>query len=374
MANNIFFIAAGLLQGLAPNIPALIIGRLISGIGGGSACVLVPTYNSEIATRRYRGALGVLTQIFMTTGTLVSQALGLVLNTIPGWRVLFGLSAVAAVIQSILLPFCTETPYWYIHKGRYDDAREALQRLRPGCSIDHEFDELRVFSKSDDDDGRRSVLGDDEVVDQPGEHRSLGFREILAAPFIRRRLFIALIIHVIQQLSGINGILLYSSSIFRDSFGELNAIYITVGAAALMVVMTIMSSTLIDHVGRKPLLLIGDILISISLALLVIGSVCVINTLVVISVALFICGFAIGVGPIPWMITPELLPPAAVGSGTSAATVVNWFCNFCVGFAFPSLQVALKGWTFLPFTILTAISAVYIAMFVPETKAKETQH
>ncbi|KAK9721084.1 Bifunctional purine biosynthesis protein PurH [Basidiobolus ranarum] len=364
MLNNIFFIGAGLLQGLAPNIPILTIGRLVSGFGGGAACVLVPTYNAEIATRRYSGTIGVMTQAFMVTGTLVSQSLGLVLNTVPGWRILFALSGIIAMIQVILLPFCTETPYWYLHKGSVHESKAALQRFRPGCIVDREFEELKMICRDD-----TKSLSTNEINDQPsGGHRSLGLLEILSTPFTRGRLLNALVIHIIQQLSGINGILLYSSSIFRSSFGAQNSLYVTVGIAALMVVMTIVSSAIIDRVGRKPLLLLGDVTISVSLTLLVIGSVLHINTLVIISVSLFVCGFAIGIGPIPWMITPELLPPTAVGAGTSAAVAVNWFVNFCVGFAFPSLQASLQGWTFLPFAIFTALAAVYIILYVPETK------
>ncbi|ORY00934.1 general substrate transporter [Basidiobolus meristosporus CBS 931.73] len=364
LLGNFFFIVAGILQGTAPNVIQLIVGRVIAGFGGGLACVLVPMYNSEISTHRYRGTLGVMMQLFIVVGILLSQALGLGLNSPPGWRILLGLSIAPAIIQTILLPFCTETPYWYIHKGYMEEGRNALKRLRPGCNIDREFQEIKNHGNSETSSNEENA--------ESRNHHSMGVREILATPHVRGRFFNAIIVHIIQQLSGINGVIYYSSSIFRSSFGEDHAIHATVGVAALNVFMTVISSLVIDKVGRKPLLLVGDIIMCIFSILLVVGSVLHIDILMVVSVALFICGFAIGVGPIPWMITPELLPPAAVEAGSSVVTVVNWLVNFAFGFAFPPLQTVLHGWSFLPFSAITALAAVYIVIFVPETKTRKS--
>ncbi|CAG8550630.1 13094_t:CDS:2, partial [Acaulospora morrowiae] len=114
-----------------------------------------------------------------------------------------------------------------------------------------------------------------------------------------------------------------------------------------------------------PLLLTSQTGICISSVLVVVGSLHGYNVLVVVSVLLFVSSFAIGLGPIPYLIIPEILPTHCVSSGGSICLGLNWLCAFLVGLTFPALQSVLGGYTFLVFAVITAVSG-FASVFIPE--------
>ncbi|KAK9765357.1 Bifunctional purine biosynthesis protein PurH [Basidiobolus ranarum] len=350
--NNIYLIIAGVLISTSTSVPHLIIGRFFAGLGGGSACVFVSVYNSEIAPPRCKGMIGTMAQVSVVSGVLTAQALSLVFTYIPGWRILFALTAVPCVLQIILLSFCTETPAWLISQGRIDEARVALRKLRRGYNTDSEFDML--YQKNSFD------LSNTEGIKNSNQRtvaKRMGLAEILSKPEIRRGLFNALIIHGFQQLCGINAVVYYSTSIFQSVLGSKNSGIFTVMVAVTNLTVSLFSTILVDRLGRKPLLLFSSFGMCLSSVMIVTATTTGINIMVVISVMLFVACFATGLGPLPWLLVPELLPPTALGTGASLCSAVNWFFNFVIGFMFPIVKQYLGEWAFLPFAVTTCSCA-----------------
>ncbi|KAJ1967262.1 Bifunctional purine biosynthesis protein PurH [Dispira parvispora] len=379
--NNLFYILGGVILTLSPNIAVFAIGRVIVGIGCGVSSVLVSTFIGEIASNRNRGALGSMLQLTLNMGILVTQCVGLPLDNIPGWRVLLALTIAPAALQMGLLFGCVETPRWLASKGRYNEARSALERLRAGYDIETEYDEImRAQRPENTATGSVDKLDKLDKVEQGTQsfvptstYSAMDLFSGRAGPVLRRHLFVAILLHVGQQLTGINGVIFYSTATFTTMFGE-SAKYVTIGAVgSIGVIVTAISLMLVDKLGRKKLLFLSSVGMAVSSSLLVVGSLAKINILVLISVMLFISSFGVGLGPIPWLMVPELFPTNAVGAATSVATGANYLCNFTIGMIFPKLAAALGNFAFIPYAIIGAVVAFLILTMVPETKGRSLE-
>ncbi|ORY00625.1 general substrate transporter [Basidiobolus meristosporus CBS 931.73] len=354
LLNNIFFIAGAVLVATATTTVQFIVGRVVTGVGCGAGSVVAPMYVAEVSTDGARGVLGIMYQLFMVLGILVADCIGLGLSNIPGWRFLFGIAIIPPFLQVVLLPFCTETPSYLLTRNKVDEARMALQRLRKGCVIDAEFEQLCSAAHNEGSNA--------------GENLSIW--QVVRDSHLRGLLVIAIITHAFQQLSGINSVIYYSTSIFNGIFGVDNSQFVTVGVAGLNLIMTFVSVALIDRAGRKPLLYSSGIGMCICSVLIVVASRFEVNVLMVIAVMLFVASFAVGLGPIPWMLVPELVPTYAVTATSSTATAVNWLCNFVIGQVFPPMKDGLQDFAFLPFAVVCLLGSGYTYFFVPETKGR----
>ncbi|CAG8512993.1 3058_t:CDS:2 [Ambispora leptoticha] len=367
MFNNVNFLLGALIQGISVQPSMFVIGRLLTGIGSGIGTVTVPTYLGEIATINARGFFGTINQIFIVTGIVFTQAIGFTLDFIPGWRILLALTAAPALAQILLLPFCVESPRYLISQHKIDEAREALKRLRHGFSIDKEFDEIvegqREIEVEETSEGRGNGIS---------MRKSLTFVELFKEQSSRKMTLICLGLSALQQLCGINGIIIYSNEIFSNAFHE-KAKYATVGMSVTNLITTISSLGLIDKKGRRPLLLSSEIGMSVSSILVVVGLLFKINILIIVAAIFFVITFSIGLGPIPFLIIAELAPTHSVSATASAAMGLNWFCNFLVGWVFPVLIETLQGWTFLVFAIITSFGFVLTYMWIPETKGRSIE-
>nr|CAJ77494.1 monosaccharide transporter [Geosiphon pyriformis] len=373
VGNNFSFILGALILGSAVNPGMFIIGRILTGVGSGISTVTVPTYLGEIATVKARGALGTIYQLFLVIGILFTQIIGLLLSSVPGWRILLALTAIPALIQLILLRFCVETPRYLISQNKLDEAQQSLQLLRPGFDVTNEYKEIydgqQEAETVESRDPEKNPKTKDPKAISSGARKSLSFAQLFRDPMCRKMTIICVTLSVIQQLSGINGVIFYSTSIFSEVFAD-NAKYATVGVGVINLIFTMVSVILIDRQGRKRLLLASEIGIVVTSILVVLGSIYSINLLVVVAVLLFVSSFAIGLGPIPFLIIPELLPTYGVSAAASLAMGLNWLSNFLVGLIFPVLKDALKNYTFLVFAIITSFGAIFTLLFVPETKGR----
>ncbi|RKP40375.1 monosaccharide transporter [Dimargaris cristalligena] len=380
MFNNIFFTLGGIVLAISPNVAVFAFGRILTGIGCGVSSVVVSTFMGEISSNRNRGALGSMLQLTLNIGILATQCIGLGLDNVPGWRILLALTAVPALAQVLLLFGCVETPRWLASKGRYEDARRSLEKLRSGYDIEQEYDEIVRAQRPDSTESAEAAgkkMGDVEHATHSfGATTTYSVWDLVtgrAGPVLRRHLFISIFLHMAQQLTGINGVIFYSTSTFQSAFGD-SAKYVTIGAVgSLGVLVTSASLMLVDRLGRKKLLFLSAAGMALSSTLLVIGTVTKTDPLVLAAVMLFITFFGIGLGPIPWLIVSELFPTNAVGAASSVAIGANYLCNFAIAMLFPYIASALGSYGFVPYAIVGVVCAVIILMFVPETKGKSLE-
>jgi len=364
LGNDVVGVVGAALMGfskLSSSFEMLIIGRLVIGFNCGLATSLVPMYISELAPVNVRGGVGIVNQLAVTIGLLLSQILGLsqLLGTESGWPLLLGLAVCPSALQMLLLPMCPESPrYLLITRGNEQQARKALQKLRSAEDVEADVQEMRAEEVAQQAEARVSML------------------QLLRSPSLRAALVVGVVMHLSQQLSGINAVFYYSTDIFKDAhLSDEAAQYATMGVGVLMVLMTAVSMALIERQGRRTLHLWGlggmfFFSIFITICFLVRQMISWISYLAVVCTFGFVVFFAVGPGSIPWMITAELFSQGPRPAAMSIAVLVNWFCNFIVGIAFLPMKNALNDYTFLPFSVLLALFWAFTFKRVPETKGK----
>ncbi|OWF39797.1 glucose transporter type 1-like [Mizuhopecten yessoensis] len=362
LINNAFGIGAAALMffsRMAWSYEMVIVGRFLVGFNCGLYTGLTPLYLSEISTANIRGALGVLHQLGVTIGILLSQILGFpeLLGNDPNWHILLGLCAVPCALQLLTMPFCPESPrYLLISKEQEEHALKALVKLRGTSAVQGDIEEMKK-----------------EFLMQQSEAK------ISLIHFLKKRslwapLLISFIMHLSQQLSGINAVFYYSSSLFKNvGLSDETAAHATSGIGGIMVIMTMVTIPLMDRVGRRTLHLLGlggmfvfSILITVSLALTHLAEW--IRLANVVVSLLYVVFFAIGPGSIPWLIVAELFSQGPRPAAMSLSVLVNWVANFGVGYAFPSMQEGLGNYSFLPFTVCIALCGIVLFIYLPETK------
>jgi sugar porter (SP) family MFS transporter len=203
----------------------------------------------------------------------------------------------------------------------------------------------------------------------------LGARELLG-PAVRPALLTAVTLAAIQQLSGINAVIYYAPSIMeKTGLSASNSILYSVIVGAINVAATVVSFRLVDRTGRRPLLLAS--LAAVFVALVLLGLTFVLphgaatSWLSLICLVGYIAAFAVGLGPIFWLLIAEIFPTHARAAGASTATAANWLWNFVVGLTFLPLATAIgQGETFWVFAAVCAVGFAFVNRYVPETKGR----
>lgn len=362
LINNAFGIGAAALMffsRMAWSYEMMIVGRFLVGFNCGLYTGLTPLYLSEISTAQTRGALGVIHQLGVTIGILLSQILGFpeIFGNDTYWHILLGLCAVPCALQLLTMSFCPESPrYLLISKEKEDHALKALVTLRGTSAVHDDIEEMKKEFLMQQSEAKVSLI------------------HFLKKKSLWAPLLISFVMHLSQQLSGIVAVFYYSFSLFKNvGLSEQSAAHATSGIGGIMVTMTLVTIPLMDRVGRRTLHLLGlggmfvfSILITVSLALTHLAEwVKVAN--VVVSL-LYVVFFAIGPGSIPWLIVAELFSQGPRPAAISLSVLVNWVANFAVGYAFPSMQEGLGDYSFLPFTGCIAVFGIFLFIYLPETK------
>jgi sugar porter (SP) family MFS transporter len=352
------FVAGVILAAFSPSFGVLVGARVIIGLAVGSASMVVPLYIGETVPPRIRGALVSFNQLAITSGILASYLVDYGLSSTQNWRLMFGLAAIPAILMFTGMLFQRESPHWLVTQGREDEAREVLHRVRDQGDIDAEIAEVRELST------RRS-----------------GWREVLN-PAVRHVMIIGVALAVFQQITGINTIIYYAPTLLASAgLGNSAALLANVVNGAVNVLMTIVAIRLLDRTGRRPLLLggttgmaVGMIVVALTFAMG--GSQLHGNTayIAIAGLLLYTGSFAIGLGPVFWLLISEIYPVKIRGQAMSVATMANWGANFVVTVSFLTLLSALgNAGTFFLFAGLSIVALAYFQRQVPETKNRSLQ-
>ena len=392
--NNIGWIIGAILIGAAVSPAMFIVGRIFCGLSCGLCSLAIPTYVGEISTIKARGTMGTCNQFAIVIGILLASVIGLPLAYVPLWRINYAIVAIPAILQFFLMPSCVESPRYLIAQNRIEEARANLQRLRPNSDIEKEFFEqcegilgtaaaaaittLPAFepkteqtkTEKDSFDGN---LEEGVVADHTAQHADMNMIQIFTDPLIRKIALTVLTLHVIQQLIGMNAVMYYSTTIFKSAVSDDMAKYMAIATTAVNFAATIVSLILIDRMGRRALLLIAEGGACIFSVLLIIGSVYKVNGLLIASVFGYVISFAVGVGPIPWMVTSEMSPNYASSAVGSAATAMNWAMNFLIGQCFPIIFARIGAYSFAIFAGVAALAFLFTFFKVPETKNRSIE-
>lgn len=357
----VIFVVGALAVALTPNVAFLIFGRFILGLGVGLASLIVPLYIAEIAPPDTRGALVSLNQLMITIGILLSYVSGVALAPIEGWRWMFALAVIPAVVLFIGMYFLPETPRWLFENGQTDKARGVLRRILGG---DDEQVDIQV----------REI----EEIKRQEEHQSRAGLSELLQPWLRPALVVGIGLAIFQQITGINTVIYYAPTILQGvGFSEGGAIAASaVGVGLVNVGFTILALVIIDKVGRRPLLIVGLIGMTVSLVLLGLvfatgGTSGAVGILATACLGLYIASFAISLGPVFWLMLSEIYPLRVRGTAMSVGAFSNWGSNFAVALTFPILLANLGGaGSFWLFAALGIVAWFFVYFMVPETKGR----
>ncbi|KAJ3163187.1 hypothetical protein HDU86_002356 [Geranomyces michiganensis] len=380
LCTNALYTAGTLALILAQGPTTLYMGRVLLGIAAGTGTVVVPVLINELAPPTHAGLLCSANQTAIVLGILVSAVAGVWMATEAMWRGLFALNFVPNVLQWLLLPLSVESPPWLAAQGLAQDYKEALARLyNHPVSIEEERGALAQASEAgtsdddvDDDDG---IIDDGAAAarsrqDSSTAPRHLSLKQLFGSPTLRQPLIAALGLHVVQQFSGINAAIFYSTTIFMENNPVETATKLTVLVSVVNLIMTLLSASLIDILGRRTLLLTSEAAMAFCAAAIYVASNVMLAPPAVVGFFLiaFVGSFAIGLGAIPWIILPELLPAPAITVAASLGTALNWGCAFLLALLFPAAISALGYTVFLLFAVFLVASFVATWKFVPETK------
>lgn len=284
-------------------------------------------------------------------------------GAVVDWRVLAAISMIPTLLMAILMFFMPETPSWLLSKKRNEDAKKSLKALRgPDSDNDQELYLMQEQSK-------------DSRVGKEFSFSSYSNREHYCP------LLLTLALMFFQQFSGINAVMFYATDIFAESGSSISPEISSIIIGISQVIATVIGSLLVDRLGRKVLLYLSGILHVISLSTLGLYYFAIDDStsnsfgwVPIVSLVLFIIGFSIGYGPIPWLMTAEI-PPSASRSYTSAiATAANWTFAFLITKNFESVKKAItKQGVFFLFGLFSFLSVLFVFFFLPETKGKSEE-
>jgi sugar porter (SP) family MFS transporter len=354
------FLVSAIGTGMASNITMFIIFRIIGGLAVGGASVLSPMYISEIAPSKYRGRFTILFQLSLVVGILIAFATDLALiNTgINNWRWMFLSEAFPAILFFTLLFFVGRSPRWLVKKGLYDEAKIVIAQTNTGSENKQLLDDIKNTI-------------DNDVVDH--------IKYLFKKPFLRL-VIIGILIGMFNQFTGIAIVMIYSSDIFRDAgFGTESAILQTVIVGFTNLAFTILAMAFIDRIGRKFMLLLGSVGMTIFLGifsyifLFDIG-----GFMPLIFMISFVACFAFSQGAVVWVLFSEMFPNNIRSRGMAIGSFSHWVFYAILLFFFPVIQKSFPdnrgiGYVFAVFAILTFISFFFFKKYIVETKGKSLE-
>lgn len=379
----VFFIISAWGSGIATSSFEFIIYRILGGLAVGAASVMCPAYISEVALARYRGKLSSVQQIAIITGLTAAFVSNYFLAEFAGsslskfwlgyetWRWMFWVELVPAVIFLLALLAIPESPRFLVASGQKARAQDVLNKLYGTIDGDIKMREIDASLAADHHKPRLS-----DLIDK-------------ATNKIRPIMWVGVGLAVLQQLVGINVVFYYGAVLWQAAgFSESHSLLINVVSGSVSIAACFITFFLVDRIGRKPLLWIGSVGMTITLALVAFafsgapldeaGKLMLsddMGVLALISANLYVIFFNVSWGPVMWIMLGEMFPNQIRGSGLAIAGFAQWTANFLITLTFPILLASFLGLagTYSIYALFSLLSVFFVLRFVKETKGKELE-
>ncbi|HEU5160492.1 MAG TPA: sugar porter family MFS transporter [Streptosporangiaceae bacterium] len=358
LAAGLVYVVGAVAAAFAQTSGQLVAARVGLGLAVGAASAVVPMYIAEHTPPKIRGGTVSYNQLMITIGILVAYLVDFALRNVDsGWRWMLGIGAVPGVVLVISMMFVPFTPRWLMQQGRREEARRVLANTRRGEDADAELADIEAVVTRE----RRARIRD------------------LFAPRLRPMLVVGLGLAIVQQAVGVNTVVYFSPTILTYTGLRANdaiAQALTVGITN--VVFTVVAVLLLDRVGRRALLFIGTA--GLAVALFTLGAFFALDWqdtapwVALVALIVFMAAFAIGLGPVFWLMISEIFPLAVRGRAMALCSLVNWAANFVVSYYFLQLIDAIgRTWTFWLYAGLAVLGIVFFAAKVPETRNRSLE-
>jgi len=361
----VLFILNSIGTAIPNSFTMFVIFRIIGGIGVGIASMVVPMYIAEIAPPKRRGALVGNYQLAIVIGIVLVYFVNYFIalqgdaewNLNIGWRWMFGSEVLPSILFLVFIFIIPESPRWLIQKGKPAEAKIVLEKINPSEDVP-------------------SIQN--EIQNSIQQETKTQWQTLFKSEF-RLVLFVGIGLSILQQLTGINAILYYAPEIFKSLGSSTDASLLETSMLGVVnLIFTLVSIYFVDKMGRKPLLYIGSI--GMSVALLAVGTFIYCNAVgnwVLPFLLLFMASFSISWGPIVWVLLSEIFPNKIRSLALAISVFIQWIANFVVTQFFPSLiennwlkQHFNGAFPFYLFSVICLLSLVFVWKKVPETKNK----
>ncbi|MFC3117162.1 sugar porter family MFS transporter [Cellvibrio fontiphilus] len=381
MVSSILFIISAWGSGIATGSVEFIIYRVIGGLAVGAASIICPAYISEVAPAKYRGKLSSIQQIAIISGLFFSFLSNYQLAETAGgsteilwlgyetWRWMFWMELIPAGIFFLALFLIPESPRFLVANGKNDKAKQVLSKL--------------YGDKADD-----KVK---EIYDTLAHDHKPSFADLLdkTTRKIRPIVLVGIGLAILQQFVGINVVFYYGSVLWQAAgFSESDALFTNVISGAVSIGACFVTFFLVDKIGRKPLLWVGSIGMTITLALVAFafagapvdeaGKLQLSSTnglLALIAANVYVVFFNMSWGPVVWIMLGEMFPNQMRGSALAIAGLAQWGANFLITWTFPMLLASAIGLAgaYSIYTFFSLFSVFFVMWYIKETKGKELE-
>lgn len=355
----------GPIGGMGPNaLTPFILYRIVCGIGVGIASMLSPLYIAEIAPSQIRGRLVSFNQLSIVLGMLLVYFVNWAIAKqgdetwihTTGWRLMLVSEAIPAALFLGLLTLVPDTPRWFVMKGHSDKALAVLGRLVGDSEARTTLEDIKSSLVLPAQSSGTSLFAFGTLV-----------------------LVAGIMLSVFQQFVGINAVLYYAPLMFQNLGASTDsALWQTVIVGVANVVFTLIAIATVDRLGRKPLLIIGGVVMGA--AMITLGFQFQANAVGIgplIAAIVYIAGFALSWGPVTWVLLAEMFPNAIKGKAMAIAVAAQWIANLFVSWSFKILigNSALNalfnhGFPYWMYGVASFLAAAFVYVFVPETKQR----
>lgn len=370
LISAVLFALSSVLTGWAFSFTTFILWRIAGGVAIGLSSNISPLYIAEVSPASHRGRLVSLNQFAVVVGILLAQIVNWLIaapvpeeasnalllgswNVQTGWRWMFTAVAAPAAIflaASFAIP---ESPRWLLLHGRATQAFSVLKKI--GGSEPYATLESLAITNS-----------------LHSETRSVSWLSLLG-PGVRTIVLVGIALAVLQQWSGINILFNYAQEVFQAAGLGANQIFLDiVVTGAINLVFTVIAMLVVDRLGRRPLMLLGCIGIGISHLLAGFAYHAGLKGISVLALTLCaIACYAMTLAPLTWVLIAEIFPNRLRSLGVSVAVAALWISSFALTYSFPFINRALgSAGTFFTYGAVCLVGAVFVFLFVPETKGK----
>ena len=376
IAAAVMFIISAFGSGIADSSITFVAYRIIGGFAVGAASVMTPAYISEVAPAPIRGKLATLQQIAIVGGLfsaflcnyLIAEFAGSSINEwwlgFEAWRWMFWMEIIPALLFFIGLLVIPESPRFLVMNQQTDKAMDVLKKLYHNTA-------KQLF---------------DQILESISKQQKPSLNDLIEPTTrkIKPILWVAIGLATFQQLVGINVVFYYGAVLWQAvGFSESDALLINVISGAVSIAACVVTILLIDKIGRKPILLIGSLGMTVTLALLVFAfangettdsgdlSLGSYGTLALLAANAYVIMFNFSWGPVMWVLLGEMFPNRMRGSGLAIAGLSQWLANFAITMSFPLMlgSIGLVG-AYGFYAISAGISIIFVGKFVFETRGK----
>ncbi|RYG06415.1 MAG: MFS transporter [Chitinophagaceae bacterium] len=356
MIAALVFTISSLLMAAASSISFFIAARFCAGFAVGMASLLSPMYIAEIAPAAIRGRMVSLNQLAVVIGILVTNIVNYYLGSHgdDSWRWMFGAGAVPSFLFFFGILVLPESPSWLFRKGRTEEASKVLQK----------FGNDQYASQA------LTMIRNSSVTEE-----KVSVAAIFKKPY-STAVVAGVVLAMFQQFCGINVVFNYTPAIFESvGFDKDDQLMQTVFIGAINLLFTLLAISLVDKLGRKPLMFAGAALLCL---LHVLNAIAIATKSPYTTIPLLasIGTYACTLAPVTWVLISEIFPGKVRSTATSFAVLCLWAAYFILTFTFPILSELLGGIanTFYLYAAICFAGAVFIHFRIRETRGVELEN